>query len=311
MKILVIGASGFLGRHLCSHLKKDHNVDEVSTKNCNLLDPKSLSIFNHVIYDQIYHLAAWTQAGDFCLYHSGDQWLINQQINTSVLTWWKHQQTQAKLICAGTSCSYDPKLPLSEENYLVGTPIESLYTYAMTKRMLLQGLMAIHKQYGLSYLYLIPSTLYGPDYHIDSRQPHFIFDLIYKIYQGVHENKEVILWGDGHQKRELVYVKDFVEMMVQLAHKTENTSINIGSGKEYSIREFAQKIADILHYETSLIQYDQSKYVGAKSKVLSIVRLKEALPNYQQVSLDIGLKETIQWYCSFKETHEVIDPVVR
>lgn len=301
MNIFVIGASGFLGRHLCRFLKKTNEVEEASTKNCNLLNPQSLNRFNTKKYDQIYHLAAWTQAGDFCLYHPGDQWLINQQINTSVLSWWKNHQPQAKLICTGTSCSYDPKLPLIEENYLRGDPIESLYTYAMTKRMLLNGLLSIHKQYGLSYLYVIPSTLYGPDYHVDSRQAHFIFDLIYKIYAGVYENKEVILWGDGSQKRELVFVEDFVHLMTQLAKVSSNTSINIGSGEGYSIREFANRISDILGYHHQWIHYDTTKYVGAKSKILSIEKLKKILPTYRQVSLNEGLMKTVEWYRSLKK----------
>ena len=71
--------------------------------------------------------------------------------NTSVLGWWQRHQPQAKLICMGTSCSYDPARELSEENYLGGEPIDSLYTYAMTKRMLQVGLLALHKQYRMNY----------------------------------------------------------------------------------------------------------------------------------------------------------------
>ena len=129
----------------------------------------------------IFHLAAWTQAGDFCLRHPGEQWLINQKINTNTLNWWQEDQPQAKLIFMGTSCSYSPDCRLLEDNYMIGEPIESLYTYAMTKRMLLQGARAINQQYGLEYLCTVPSTLYGPGYHTDGRQMHFIFDLVKKI----------------------------------------------------------------------------------------------------------------------------------
>src|SRR5439155_13507909 len=128
-------------------------------------------------------------------------WIINQQINTNVLTWWQMFQPQAKLIGVGSSCSYPPDRPLSEENYLVGEPIESLYTYAMTKRMMLVGMQALHRQFGLNYLCLVPSTLYGPGYHTDGRQMHFIFDLIRKILRGKRYGEPVVLWGDGHQSR--------------------------------------------------------------------------------------------------------------
>src|SRR5437867_4080808 len=162
MDILVTGATGFLGRMLCARLEAEgHIVVRLDSENCDLTRAEPLTEFNERAYEQIYHLAAWTQAGDFCLYHPGEQWIINQQINTNVLAWWQKHQPQAKLISIGTSCAYDTNLELAEENYLVGTPIESLYTYAMTKRMLYVGLLALHSQFGLKYLYVVPSTLYG------------------------------------------------------------------------------------------------------------------------------------------------------
>jgi GDP-L-fucose synthase len=161
MRVFVTGASGFLGKHLCSRLGAEHEVVGISSKDCDLTKREELSQFDGKRFDQIFHLAAWTQAGDFCLRHPGEQWLINQKINTHVLDWWVQKQPQAKMIAMGTSCSYDPEVRLVEEEYLSGTPIESLFTYAMTKRMLLVGLMAAQKQFGLEYLYLIPSTLYG------------------------------------------------------------------------------------------------------------------------------------------------------
>ena len=71
--------------------------------------------------------------------HPGEQWILNQRINTNVLGWWHERQPKAKLICMGTSCSYDPELDLTEENYLKGTPIDSLFTYAMTNACFMGG----------------------------------------------------------------------------------------------------------------------------------------------------------------------------
>ena len=87
MQILVTGASGFLGRALCAKLEtQGHTVTKLTSRNdlTKLSSLVSGEIF-HRFYDVIYHLAAWTQAGDFCLHHQGDQWVINQQINTNVL----------------------------------------------------------------------------------------------------------------------------------------------------------------------------------------------------------------------------------
>ncbi len=182
MDILVTGATGFMGTGLCSHLELlGHRVVRLGSRNCDLTDRDALRRFDDRCYDQVYHLAAWTQAGDFCLRHPGEQWVVNQQINTNVLTWWSERQPQAKLIAMGTSCAYAPDRELIEDNYLEGQPIDSLFTYAMTKRMLYVGLKALSRQYNLRYLCLVPSTLYGPGYHTDGRQMHFIFDLIKKI----------------------------------------------------------------------------------------------------------------------------------
>jgi GDP-L-fucose synthase len=297
MKILITGATGFLGSALCKRLEKDgHEVVKVSTQNCDLTKSDSLLKFNDKKYDQIFHLAAWTQAGDFCLTHAGEQWIINQQINTNVLIWWKEHQPQAKLICMGTSCSYDPNLKLSEENYMIGKPIESLYTYAMTKRMLYAGLLALNKQFGLKYLYFVPSTLYGPDYHLDGRQLHFIFDLIRKIVEGKLHGKEVVLWGDGNQKRELVFIDDFVNVMIDINSRHENDLINIGAGEEFTIKQFAKLICDKVGYDLKKIRFDTSKYVGAKSKCLDIRKLESLVPGPKFTPLEAGLDKTIEWY---------------
>ena len=299
MKILVTGATGFLGTTLCDRLKRDgHNLVRLNSQNADLTKSESLTQFSDRQYDQIYHLAAWTQAGDFCLHHSGEQWIINQQINTNILTWWQKSQPQAKLICMGTSCAYDPQLELIEDNYLVGKPIDSLFTYAMTKRMLYSGLIALQKQYGLKYLCTVPSTLYGSGYHTDGRQMHFIFDLIRKIMRGYLYNEPVILWGDGYQKRELVFVDDFVKILIELTQTCDNDIVNIGAGEEFTIRHFAQLICQKVGYNFNRIQFDTTKYVGAKSKCLNIDKLKNLLPDLQLTSLEIGLNNTIDWFWS-------------
>lgn len=297
MNVLVTGATGFLGTCLCSLLREQgHTVVAVDSKNGDLRQAHSLDAFNDRTYDHIYHLAAWTQAGDFCLYHQGEQWVINQQINTNALTWWARSQPQAKMICMGSSCSYDPNESLVEANYLVGEPIASLYTYAMTKRMLLVGARALNRQYGLRYLCLVPSTLYGPGYHTDGRQMHFIFDLIRKILRGKLFGEQVVLWGDGHQARELVFVDDFVKIATRLAENVDNDVVNIGSGEEYSIREFARLICERVGYEFSSIEFDTSKYVGARSKCLDVTKLRTLIPDVAMTSLDQGLTQTIDWF---------------
>ena len=279
-----------------------NEVISPTSEECNLVLEDSLKKFEGEGFDQIFHLAAWTQAGDFCLLHPGEQWIINQKINTNVLSWWQKKQPQAKLIFMGTSCAYSPEYDLVEENYMSGEPIDSLYTYAMTKRMMYQGARAMQKQFGLDWLCAVPSTLYGPGYHSDGRQMHFIFDLIRKILRGKQFGEPVVLWGDGYQRRELVYLDDFIKTLINVNTNNKNILINIGAGKDYSIREFASIICDSVGYDQEMIQYDTTKYVGAKTKKLSVERLISIYPDYieRQIKLNEGIKSVIEW---FKKTN--------
>ncbi len=197
-----------------------------------------------------------------------------------MLAWWQAAQPQAKLVSMGTSCAYPPELELVEENYLVGQPIESLFTYAMTKRMLYAGQLALHKQFGLKYLCLVPSTLYGPGYHTDGRQMHFIFDLIRKILRGHLYDEPVELWGDGYQRRELVYLDDFVHLALRLTAERDNDLINLGAGEEHTIRHFAQLICDRVGYDFARIRFNTERYVGARSKCLVIDKLRQLAPGF-------------------------------
>ena len=294
MKVLVTGATGFLGRHLTKMLEqKQLEVFISNTSKANLMSDKNLHIYNDIKFDYIFHLAAHTKAGDYCLYHKGEQFEINQRINSNILKYWNDQQPQAKMVAMGTSCSYSPELPMVEENYLKGDPEEGLYTYAMTKRMLLVGLKSYAEQYGLKWVYFVPSTLYGPCF--EEWDNHFIFDFIKNCYQAKFKNKKFTIWGDGTARRELIYIEYACNLMFKFLN-AENKIFNLGGGKYHSINDFAKYVCEGFQFDYNLIERDLTKYVGVKSKLLDIKKIAE----YNMTSLDKGLKKTIDWYIDQK-----------
>ena len=295
MKILVTGATGFLGRHLCPKLTAlGYELFISNSKKVNLLHYGNLRVYDVHKFDYIFHLAAVTKAGDYCLTHQGDQWLYNQVINTNILTYWKTHQSQAKMICMGTSCSYSPELPMVEGNYLLGPPEKSLYTYAMTKRMLLVGLQSLQQQYGLEWLYFIPSTLYGPNFELDDN--HFIFDFIRNCYNAKYHNEKFVLWGDGEQRRELIYVNDAIDIMINLMHEKDEV-FNLGTGQDYTINEFAQEVCKIYDYNFDLVEHDLNKYVGVREKKIDIDKVLCYLNNkFVETSLSKGLQLSIEYF---------------
>lgn len=306
--ILLTGSTGFLGKHLKSYLQKNYpntNIVESNTKKNNLENYNNLQYWigdgghNNIPskFDYIFHFAAVTKAGDWCLTHQADQWLINQQINTNIIRYWKQFQPQAKFIGIGTSCSYGNDWRRSEENYLTYEPEPSLLTYAYTKRMLYLGLEAMAQQYKMNYLYFVPSTLYGS--HFTDNDNHFIYDIIRKTYNAKQNKTDIHMWGDGHQRRELIWVDDFIKIMMNMTSSLfyNNEIINVGSGDSHAIINYYEIIKNLFKCEGKIIS-EPNKYVGMLDNKLcnSFTYVK----NFQFSNLQNNLQELIKYYNALK-----------
>jgi GDP-L-fucose synthase len=283
MNIIVTGASGFVGRHLVPTLENlGHNVYDLNSS-----DFTDIWFLGNI--DYIIHLAVKTAAGGYCQNHPGEQFLINSSINTDMLFAWKNQYPNAKMITFGSSCGYDKNVIKTEDNYLKGEPEPGYEVYGSVKRNLLVGLKAMKQEYGMNYSYLIPSVFYGPEY--DLHDKHFIFDLIRKIVSAKNGGDKVVLWGTGDQTRELIFVKDAVDIIIK-SMDWDKEIVNLSSGQENSIKEYAQTICDIVGYDFNLIEWDTTAFVGSPNKKLVNTHLQD----YKFTSLTEGLKETIKYY---------------
>jgi GDP-L-fucose synthase len=283
-KVLVTGASGFVGRHLVPALE-NLGYEVIGLNSLNFSDMWAIQ----EKMDYIIHLAVKTAAGGYCQQHPGEQYLINTSINIDMLYYWQQFQPQAKMITFGSSCGYNDNVLKFEENYLEGEPETGYEVYGNVKRNLLIGLRALNKEYDMDYSYLIPSVFYGPEY--DLHDKHFIFDLIRKIVNAKNTGEKVVLWGTGDQTRELIYIEDAIDLILQsLIWKSK--IVNLSSGKAYSLKEYAQTICDIVGYDFNLIEWDVTEFVGSRSKNL----INNQLYDYKFTPLKDGLTKTIKYY---------------
>ena len=286
-KVLVTGSTGFVGRHLVKSLKElEYEVIEINSTNFTSmweLEKNSISF--------IIHLAVKTAAGGYCQKHPGEQWLINSSINTDMLAYWHQYQQKAQLITFGSSCAYDQNVVKKEENYMKGVPEPGYEVYGTIKRNLYVALKALNQEYQMWSNYLIPSVFYGPEYDLSDK--HFIFDLIRKIVGAKNGGDEVVLWGDGTQTRELIFIDDAVDIILQTMGNIKAPNVcNLSSGKSHTLKKYAQTICDIVGYDYNLIKWDTNAFVGSKNKKLVNTQLK----GYKFTSLKKGLKKTIQYY---------------
>lgn len=288
--ILITGATGYLGKNLIKHLKLNplYNILDFNSLNFNKIwDVPENSV------ELIIHAAVKTEAGSYCRESPGEQFLINSDINNTVLKYWKEESPKAHFITFGSSCAYGPSLLKIEENYLKGECEPGYEVYGNIKRNLLVGLKALNQQYGMTYSYLIPTTFYGPNYDLNDK--HFIFDLIRKIH-GFKAGKydEIELWGDGTQTRELMYIDDAIRIIMQIIDSPSKypSIMNLSNGEEWSLKNYSRLICQLLEVDAEVIKWDINKFVGAKSKNLVNTHLK----NIPFTPLSVGIKNTIKYY---------------
>ncbi len=184
-----------------------------------------------------------------------------------------------KLMFLGSSCVY-PKhapQPMKEEHLLTGLLEPTNEPYAIAKIAGIKMCDAYNRQYGTNFMSAMPTNLYGPGDNYDLQSSHVLPALIRKMHEAKMQNaKEVVVWGTGSPKREFLYSDDLADACVFLMERCNAADvgefINIGVGKEISIREAAELIAEVVGFHGKLV-FDTSKPDGTPRKLLDVSRL--------------------------------------
>ncbi|MCD6242341.1 NAD-dependent epimerase/dehydratase family protein [Candidatus Bathyarchaeota archaeon] len=262
------------------------------------LEEKSMvrKIFRENDYDVVIHLAAVIGGRGYINTHPVEccrNFAINHNVfNEACAAGVRriHYSSTACVYPVDLQAKYDSDYLLKEEDASKGGWACCDKEYGWAKFMGEIELLAYHKQFGLECSISRYVTAYGPR----EDDTHAIIALIRKA---VEHRDPYVVWGSGEQDRDFTYVSDIVEGTLLAAEKiTDGTVVNLGTSKRYKIKEVAFKILEIVGHKPKQVIFDKSKPEGVKSRALDISRAKRLLGWEPKVSLEEGLKRTVEWF---------------
>jgi len=306
-KVLVTGGSGFLGNRLVARL------NEAGCKEIFIPRSAQYDLIRETTYERlfkdfqpdiVFHLAARVGGIGANMERPGEFFYANLMMGAQLMEYSRRNGVK-KFVGAGTICSY-PKFtpaPFKEADIWNGYPEETNAPYGLAKKMLIVQSEAYRKQYGFAAINPMIVNLYGPGDNFDPKSSHVIPAMILKFYDAVKtRDSEVILWGTGRATREFLYVDDAAEALLLAAEKCDSFEpFNVGSGKEISIKDLAEKIKDLIGFK-GRITWDASKPDGQPRRLLDTSRIREQLGFVAKTSFDEGLKNTIEWFIAGRES---------
>lgn len=204
----------------------------------------------------------------------------------------------AKLLFLSSSCVYPKHAPQPlKESYLLTGPLEPTNEpYAIAKLAGMKLCEAYYRQYGVRFLSVLPTNLYGPNDNFDLESGHVLPALIRRIHEAkVRGDSQVRIWGTGTPRREFLHVDDLADACIFLMQTYEDPApVNIGCGHDLSIAGLAELVADVVNFDGSF-NYDSSKPDGTPRKLLDTTRL-DGLGWRPRVELRTGIEQTYDWY---------------
>jgi GDP-L-fucose synthase len=308
-RVFVAGHTGMVGSALVRLLQSQKHIDLVlkTSAELDLVDQQAVvNFFEKEKIDSVYMAAAKVGGIKANNTYPADFIYQNLMIQCNVIHA-AHLADIQQLLFLGSSCIY-PKLavqPIVESELLTNSLEPTNEPYAIAKIAGLKLCESYNRQYGRDYRSVMPTNLYGinDNFHLDNA--HVIPALIHRFHQAkLTQSPEVMVWGSGKAMREFLCVDDLATacifvMNLQPNEYLDNTTemqshINIGTGKDCTIKSLAQLIAKVVGYQGSII-LDNSKPDGTPRKLLNVSKL-ETLGWKSTVSLEQGLKDTYQWF---------------
>ena len=313
-KIYVAGHRGLVGSALVRRLEKEgySNLILRTSKELNLRDESAVKSFFDEEKPEYVFLAAAKVGGIYANNtYPADFIIQNIQIQTNVIT--HALRTGVKrLLFLGSSCIYPRECPQPmKEEYLLTGPLEPTNEpYAIAKIAGIKMCESINRQHGTDFRSVMPTNLYGPGDNFHPENSHVLPGLLRKFHEAkINQSEYVEVWGSGKPRREFLHVDDMASACLYIMNLNEKTykantkpmlsHVNIGTGKDCTIRELAETIAKVTGFKGE-IRFDPSKPDGTPRKLLDISRLN-ALGWEATISLEDGIRQTYQWFLEHRD----------
>ena len=314
-KIFIAGHRGMVGTSLTKFFKKNNfgKIITINRKNLNLENYKEVEKFVRNKKPDIIINCAGKVGGIMANSNYPTEFLYENIVIQLNLIKSAYKNNIKDFINLGSSCIYpkNSKQPIKEE-YLLSSKLEKTNeAYALAKIVGLKACEYFNQQYKTSYITIMPCNLYGPHDNFNLKNSHFIPALIKKFIDSKKNKKKVEIWGSGLPKREIMHVDDISFAIFHIIKKKlskdkflnnylkKTSVINVGSSKEYTIRQLANILSKITNSQSKL-SFNRKYPDGTPRKILDN-RIIKTLGWKPKISLKDGLKKTIEWYYENKK----------
>lgn len=298
--VFVAGHSGLVGSAIVRALRA-HGYSSVLTatrSELDLRDQAAVGAWFAANTPEYVYLAAGTVGGILANSTRPAEFIYDNLMMHATVVHAAKMHGVRKLLYLGSSCIY-PRLatqPMAEEELLSGFLEPTNEPYAIAKIAGIKLCESYRRQYGCDFISAMPTNLYGPYDNFDAESSHVLPALIRRFHVARSTGQsEVQIWGTGNALREFLHVDDLADAcMFLMANYSDDRHINVGTGREVTIRGLAEAIRDVVH-PTATITFDSSKPDGSPRKLLDSSRLA-ALGWQPSTSLESGVKSTYDWF---------------